>query len=70
MTTDERIALAIRLQRAIDNMAGRYGITCMELCRTKPGREWAEADRKASRQYRALMRLTAALSNLAIGVTR
>lgn len=69
MSTIDRIRLAVRLQTAIDNMAGRYGIACMDQAYARTPAERAAANRKACRQYRALMRLTTALSNLAIGGT-
>ncbi|MGC5329794.1 hypothetical protein [Micromonospora sp. DT62] len=71
MTAEEHQLLAVRLGVAADSMAARYGLTCMEIAYARPGTDaHALAHRKASRQYRALMRLTAALTNLALtGVT-
>jgi hypothetical protein len=64
----DRIRLALHLERSINNMAGRYGIACMDQANARLGTdEHAAANRKASRQYRALMRLTCALSELVGG---
>lgn len=58
---------AARLGDAVNRMAGRYGISCMDQMAARTRDEIRKADRAASRQYRALMRLTSALANLAGG---
>lgn len=70
MTTADRTRLALRLDHAINAMAGRYGIACMDQAYARTPAERYAANRKASRQYLALMRLTTALTELAIGATR
>ncbi len=71
MTGIERALLAHQLRDAANKMAGRYGIACMEIAQARPGTDaHAAAHRTAIRQYRALMRLTFALSALAAGGPR
>lgn len=55
-----------QLERAVMDMAGRYGISCMEQGIAEPGStEYLRADRASSRQFRALSRLTMALRAVA-----
>ncbi|MFV2102799.1 hypothetical protein [Micromonospora sp. LOL_024] len=62
---------AARLKFAIDDMAGRYAEACVVRARVQPGTDaHAAACRRTRRQYRALMRLTSALAELAVGGTR
>jgi hypothetical protein len=71
MSETERLQLAVRLKLAIDQMAGRYGIGCIEQACARPGSaEHLKACRKTARQYRTLMRLTHAFAELAAGGTR
>ncbi|MGW3854747.1 hypothetical protein [Micromonospora arida] len=69
MTAEQALRL-IRLQTAVNQMAGRYGISCMEIATAQTGPERAIAHRSAARQYRALMRLTSTLTDHALGGTR
>lgn len=68
--TQTRIHQAVRLKSAIDKMAARYGhsqlVKGMAVNHTKRDR----AERAAVRQYRALMRLTAALADVALDGAR
>lgn len=68
MSGFERALLASRLALAIDHMAGRYGVACMKQAYATIGSdEHAAAERRATRQYKALQRLTAALRRIADG---
>lgn len=68
--TAEQALQVCRLQTAINQMASRYALTCMELATASTGQERTTAHLAANRQYRALMRLTSALTTLALGGPR
>lgn len=60
---------AARLERAVMDMAARYGLSCMDQGLSDPGTpECDRADRAAARQFRALSRLTMALRAVAVEV--
>ncbi|WP_430497843.1 hypothetical protein ACQRWP_23780 [Micromonospora trifolii] len=70
MTADQALRV-LRLQTAVNQMAGRYGMACMAIAYAEVGsNEYTAAHRTAARQYRALMRLTEALTTIALGGTR
>lgn len=66
----ERAQLAARLKVAIDEMAGRYGTACITYGMATMTPDIIRAERTRSRRYRALMRLTHALAEVALGGTR
>lgn len=68
--TPEQALRIVRLQTAINEMASRYGLTCMEIATARTGPERTIAHLAAARKYRALMRLTSALTTLALEGTR
>lgn len=68
MTDTQREMLAVRLDVAVRQMAARYGLSCMDIAHAKAGTvEYWLAHRAADRKYKALMRLTGALVDLAGG---
>lgn len=65
-----RIGRAVSLKTAIDGMARRYGASKLRQGVAVDYAERDQAERAAHRQYTALLRLTAALSDLAMDGTR
>ncbi|WP_326564576.1 hypothetical protein [Micromonospora peucetia] len=65
MTAADRAGRAARLKLAVDEMASRYGTACMRYGMAVMAPDIIRAERTRSRRYRALMRLTAALADVA-----